>query len=811
MDTSYLTTQIGNIIDQLHGLFDDIGVPNHERNTRETELYKALSDALQNHLRHVTSEKNDMIEEVNNIIKTIKQMATSLNDNKNGKYDLNDDELKVSFPLTQCLQSLKEKHNSISRIHRERYEQVKKLVEALQSYSSHLEPSFVKIPLPPTSTNGSCPPTFDLSPSYVEALDNEFTSVYEEYMRRVDVTKKVAEEIVKLWAELGTPQAQTDGAIVKNWRDTPEQLGLHEDDIIRLQSKRDRLSDEKKSRERKLKDLKTTIEGLWDRLGVEERDRKAFLAANRGCGLRNLNEFDRELNRLNELKRQNLHLFVEDARCKLQELWDALYFSEEEMLDFTPAFSDVCSDALLSAHEAEIERLEALKEQRTPTLHLIDRHRSILQDKEALAASSQDASRLTARGAKGERRDPTRLLREEKMRKRITKELPKVEAELRKALERWEDEYGRPFLVHGERYLDELTAPTSRAPPPRPKTAAGHRPPTRMGTTTTTTTVPTKTGSPTKRPGHSSSNSVPSRANSVPSRAGAKTPTGRRTPGYATVKTPTSTYSSGTTYSSSTYGGNTSSHNLASSTSSGGRTPSRIPARVPLGSMRQSPERRPPLEQHQPYAYGTMRKMGPPKAPPPRMRDIFQIPKEQPSHENSRENLRPASVLSSSDGSVRHIEPEDIYDDRSQRSYLMSSTLMSSTIREATPQTWRDLHNVSAQGYYPSDHHSYDSSSNSGSRQFSNSTTTNTAATSGSENWETFDDNSEPEEDATEAYYAKVKAAQSKRYTPHGGYGDHSGGKKLKGGYAGAVVIDDETGRVVSGSDAGWTDDGSAY
>lgn len=97
--------------------------------------------------------------------------------------------------------------------------------------------------------------------------------------------------------------------------------------------------EEKHNRERRLGQLRITIEDLWDRLGVEEHERKQFLNSNRGCGLRTINEYEDELARLNELKRQNLHLFVEEARIKLQELWDALYFSEEEMLDFTPAFS----------------------------------------------------------------------------------------------------------------------------------------------------------------------------------------------------------------------------------------------------------------------------------------------------------------------------------------------------------------------------------------------------------------------------------------------------------------------------------------
>lgn len=213
------------------------------------------------------------------------------------------------------------------------------LAEALESYASHLEPSFVQIKLPPTDPDVPVSPTFDVSPAYVTSLDNEFTRVYEEYTRRVNAVKAQCQEIIQLWAELGTPQAQTDSAIVKYHRDAPEQLGLHQEDMDQLKAKKERLVEEKRIRERRLTQLRTTIEDLWDRLGIDEQERKQFLNSNRGCGLRTINEYEDELARLNELKRQNLHLFVEEARIKLQELWDALYFSEEEMLDFTPAFS----------------------------------------------------------------------------------------------------------------------------------------------------------------------------------------------------------------------------------------------------------------------------------------------------------------------------------------------------------------------------------------------------------------------------------------------------------------------------------------
>ncbi|KIW33955.1 uncharacterized protein PV07_00766 [Cladophialophora immunda] len=778
MDTSYLTTQVNTIIGQLHAIFDEIGVPRNERESRETELFAALSEALHNQLRLVNSEKNAMTEEAQNIIKTIKQMELSLEDEKDRGYDLDTNGLRVTYPLIDCLRDLKEKYNVVSRLHRERFEQVKKLVQALESYSSHLESSFVKIRLPPTSSN-SCPPTFDLSPSYVTTLDEEFTRVYDEYNKRVVIVQQTAEEIVRLWSELGIPQAQTDSLIVQHYRDSPEQLGLHQADLDRLKSRRDKLLDEKKSREKRLNEIKKSIEMLWDRLGIEQPDRKAFLAANRGCGLRTINEFEDELARLNELKRQNLHLFVEDARVRLQELWDALYFSEEEMLDFTPAFSDVYSDALLSAHEAEIERLLTLKEQREPILAMVEKYKSLIADREALAASANDASRLMLKPQKGEKRDPGKLLREEKMRKRIAKELPKVIADLTKVLEKYEDEYGRPFLVQGERMLDEMEEAEVKAPPPRSKTPNGLPPRSKTPAPATASKAVSSTAK----------SAAPARPASVmkgppPRSTAAKTPTTSR-PG--TVRQQAAPTSAAT----------------ATAPLSQAKSPSKIPARVPLGNLKNSPERRgvpqpaPYNRQPEPqqnYAQNA-RTMGPPRAPPPKMRDLFVPPPDptpapamtsQPPPPTSN---RPASTISSGSSEssryVRPMSPEDVYDDRERMSYMSASLL--NRERQQHPQ-YAPLPSHQADPFYQShlphqhQHQPSHSSSNSihshsqsirhnpsappstvVSRQTSNTSSNMTTGTtaSGSENWETYSDGSdmEPERDLRDAYYsAKVHA-----------------------------------------------------
>ncbi|KAL6864277.1 microtubule associated domain-containing protein [Trichoderma novae-zelandiae] len=763
MDTSYLSKQVNNSIGQLHSLFDDIGVPDHERDARESELFKALSEALNNHLRMVSSEKKEMIAEAKEIVTAIRQMETSMSGSKQRRKNSNEEGMKITYPLMQCLQTLKEKHDQVQRVHRERVEQVKKLVEALESYSSHLEPSFVKIALPPTGPGQSIPLTFDLSPSYVDRLDAEFTRVYEEYTRRLSVVETLGDEIIQLWAELGTPQAQQDSAIIKYYREAPEQLGLHQEDIQTLQAKHDKLSEEKKSREKKLNQLRTSVESLWEKLGIDEEETKAFLSQNRGCGMRQINEFEDELARLNEVKRQNLPIFIEDARVRLQELWDALYFSEDEMLDFTPAFSDVYSDALLEAHEREVARLEALREQRAPTLDLVDKHKALIKDRDELIAASQDASRLMLRGQKGEKRDPGKLLREEKMRKRIAKELPRVTAEVRKALEQWEEEYDRPFLVYGERYLDEVESEDAKKPPQRSRTPAGAPP-------SVARSLMKSASSSMMRPATASKGSMPPRS---------------------VTKTPTA----GGMYAM----GNKSQPLLSQSVMDSGRgatSPTRQPvARAPLSKMKDgnnSPERKPQIQR----GMDKLRTGGSVRIPPPKMRDLRSVASlEAP--------LNPYRSMGLDSSIVRAVDPEDVYNDRSQSARMgRPESNMSHHRQNSYLEEEYDDHYSSVRGVprYPQALQG---------RHMSSASTTSTVVT-GSENWETYDDNSEPEPDASDAYYAKLRAARGKRVEPEQGHRPTSSTAKRTRGvpaaYGAPVMIDQDGNRITSGGGE-WTDE----
>jgi hypothetical protein len=91
---------------------------------------------------------------------------------------------------------------------------------------------------------------------------------------------------------------------------------------------------------------------------------------------------------------------------------------------------DEHTEELLVIHEDEITRLKDERKLKGPLLLSIKKYFDIAEDEKELAAAASDQSRLLGRGP----RDPGRLLREEKMRKRVTKEKPRVSSTLFSAI-----------------------------------------------------------------------------------------------------------------------------------------------------------------------------------------------------------------------------------------------------------------------------------------------------------------------------------------------------------------------------------------
>lgn len=197
------------------------------------------------------------------------------------------------------------------------------------------------------------------------------------------------------------------------------------------------LEDVKQQREAHIQAMYDQLEGLWRRLGVDEAAMDSFVEMHRGSREETIRQYEEELDRMLELKQERMGQFIESAREEITKLWNDLMVGAEEKADFAPfadgacnkalhlpcswIFTDEFTEELLAIHEEEIKKLKEERRMKAPLLASIKKYFTICDEEKELLAAASDQTRLLGRG-----RDPGRLLREEKMRKRVQKEKPRV-------------------------------------------------------------------------------------------------------------------------------------------------------------------------------------------------------------------------------------------------------------------------------------------------------------------------------------------------------------------------------------------------
>ncbi|BEJ16879.1 hypothetical protein CspHIS471_0602800 [Cutaneotrichosporon sp. HIS471] len=204
--------------------------------------------------------------------------------------------------------------------------------------------------------------------------------------------------------------------------------------------------DEKEARDERIQALYERIEPLWDRLKVEPEYIHSFTERNVGSGLESITAYEEELDRMLEKRKASLSTFIINVRKEVAELQNALLLSEEEKGQFGAFINDEYSEELLEEHEEEAARLRSQLETSGVHLARVKEWLAIKADEEELERSAADPNRFKKRG--------TAMLQEERMRKRVEKRKPKIEADLLASLPAWEEEHGRPFLARGQRVVD---------------------------------------------------------------------------------------------------------------------------------------------------------------------------------------------------------------------------------------------------------------------------------------------------------------------------------------------------------------------
>ncbi|KAK4052832.1 Microtubule bundling protein [Microbotryomycetes sp. JL201] len=456
-------------------------------------LVASVRDAVLKLAEQQTNELKDHIQELRTQLddkwKRVQDWRTALGEQhvvKARASGANDDE-----PLSQQLAHADAALDSMrSRMH-ERGQTIVELHKRLAPFQQSLGNDFFTLELEDVSNGWE---KLDLRLERMSSLEREILRCDAEIARRRDELNANVNEIFALRAELGISQPSDavsgtssaeegaaaataasdafDEAIlahlgVGDQRERKELLPTTEN-LARVEAKRKWLEEEKESRNQTIQATYDKLYPLWTMLGVTELEMEQFVNCWMGSTMDVVNA------RMLSLKRTNMSAFIVREREALTALWDQLFLSQPQRLATFPPFTinidptfvwnaqtgvedeivnDNVSEELLVAHERERERVEAEVERALPVLERLAKYFNVVEEMRELEASANDKSRLLGKSTRG---DPGRLLREEKARKRVAKEKPRLEQELRQIIPAWEQDNQRPFLVNGTRFIDEL-------------------------------------------------------------------------------------------------------------------------------------------------------------------------------------------------------------------------------------------------------------------------------------------------------------------------------------------------------------------
>ncbi|XP_046648070.1 protein regulator of cytokinesis 1-like isoform X1 [Daphnia pulicaria] len=225
----------------------------------------------------------------------------------------------------------------------------------------------------------------------------------------------------------------------------PQSVSLSESDLNKIKDIQQGLISRIEKNQKKVTDMWNTIQTLWERLSVEPDTREIFHMQNRGFAPSTVTTLERELTRLEDLKRQNIERFIHSVRQDLIGWWDRCYVSDAERRNFTPFYAEVYTEDLLELHEAQVERYKELHTSYKDIFTKVHHRENLWKRMEDIEARGRDPSRLF--GNRG-----CALLQEEKERTKIMKELPRVEAQLTELINNYERTNGQVLLIDGQDY-----------------------------------------------------------------------------------------------------------------------------------------------------------------------------------------------------------------------------------------------------------------------------------------------------------------------------------------------------------------------
>uniref|UniRef100_A0A669CSB2 Protein regulator of cytokinesis 1b n=1 Tax=Oreochromis niloticus TaxID=8128 RepID=A0A669CSB2_ORENI len=406
----------------LKDIWEEIGIPEDQRLQRTNVVKSHIKNLLDMMIQEEESLKKRLILSLQTCKTEMEKLCLEL------QLPVFEEEAGIS--MLQQEKNIRTQVEALMKEKAQRMQQLKALLEQDQDLCDIL-----------------CSVPYGIAPDSVpslETLDNFHQHIANQNKeRRHAEFTELKKQIILYMEELDrVPETSFEKDVVCEDEDS---FCLSRDNITSLKLLLCQLEERKAENEAMCESHREKIQQLWDRLQVPQEEREAFSQHMVTSKKRNLDALQTEVQRLEELKLQNIRNVIDAIRSEIAVFWEKCFLSTDQQQAFTPYFSEDFTEDLLSLHDAEIQRLKQHYEDHKELFEGVQQWEQSWRLFLELEKKATDPSRFTNRGGN--------LLKEEKQRSDLLKSLPKIEKRLKAQIDTWEHEQGRDFQVNGQKFL----------------------------------------------------------------------------------------------------------------------------------------------------------------------------------------------------------------------------------------------------------------------------------------------------------------------------------------------------------------------
>ncbi|BFY98138.1 hypothetical protein BsWGS_01175 [Bradybaena similaris] len=419
---------INSCIRALYNIWDKMGIDESQKKARGDTAVAHVKNLMQ----HMVNEEEALM---NQVAKTIADFTEKLEQLCN-ELSLPQNKISGGLTMVQKEKLLRSKVETMTKEKKDRLATYSTLHTSDQQLCEVLSTTPYYIP------SGTVP-----SLEQLRELEKHVIHLQAERDRRFTEFVSTKKKIIELYNNLELDPDTSFGRELMCEDD--EHFGLSVKNMENLKHLCEELAEKDRDMKRETGDLWDHLRALWDRLETADIDREAFELSLKGHGAKVISSLRKEIQACELLKFQNLRRFIEGIRHELVSWWDKCFFSKDQRARFTAYNGDTYTEELLVAHELELKNVKQYYNTHRDLLEKIARRQEYFKNMIVFEDKASDPNRFfNDRGGK--------LLHEEKARKKLMKDLPKIEEEVAEAIQKWELENHKEFLVDGMKFQEYL-------------------------------------------------------------------------------------------------------------------------------------------------------------------------------------------------------------------------------------------------------------------------------------------------------------------------------------------------------------------